>query len=336
MNGDQRFSWDDTSSFSYFNVKKIIREEILRTFGAETYNGGLVYHYTSMNGFFNIISSNELWLTDYEYMNDASEVNHGIDLGKQVLEEIEVDKKEKTEIVKKWQTEIEKKLYDRICIACFSSENDSLSQWRGYGGADIGICLGFSLEESLFLYDTQARLNRIIYDQNKQKEIIRILFHIFLVISDWDKGKVIHDFSGNIINHEEKENLVSKYAIRDLYEYIVYFKNASFADEREIRWVYSEDRKLHDDFHIEYAEKLFRCSNNQIVPYTTSSSLFSANPSNKYGGHKEKSSLPLKEVIVGPQDNIELVIKGVREFLDETSFGSVVVQKSSIPFRPSR
>lgn len=336
LNGEQRYSWDDTSGFSYFGVKKIIREEILRAFGAETYPDGLIYHYTSINGFFNIISSNELWLTDYMYMNDASEVNHGIDLAKQILGEIEVDKKEKEEIVKKWQSEIENKLYDRICIACFSSERDSLSQWRGYGGADIGICLGFSFKEPFFLYDTQARLNRVIYDQNKQKEIIRILFHIFLIISDWDKGKIVHDFKGNIIKHEEKENLVSKYAIRDLYEYIVYFKNESFSDEREIRWVYSEDRKIHDSFQLDYAERLFRYRNNLIIPYTTSSSLFFVNPSNKYGEQKEKDALPLQEVIVGPQENIDLVLKGVREFLDGTGFGSVVVSKSNIPFRPYR
>ena len=49
LNGDQRFSWDDTSFFSYFNVKKIIREEISRTFGAEPFFDGIIYHYTSIN-----------------------------------------------------------------------------------------------------------------------------------------------------------------------------------------------------------------------------------------------------------------------------------------------
>jgi hypothetical protein len=337
LNGEQRYSWDDTSFFSYFGVKIIIREEILRAFGAEPYPNGLIYHYTSINGFFNIISSNELWLTDYMYMNDDSEVNHGISLAKQILGEIKVDNEQKEEIVKTWQAKIENKLYDRICIACFSSESDSLSQWRGYGGADIGICLGFGFKEPFFLYDTEARLNRVIYDQNRQKEIFKILFHIFLTISDWDEGKIIHDYKGNVINTDEKENIVQKYAIRDLYEYIVYFKNESFSDEKEIRWVYSEDRTVLDSLQIDYAERLFRCKNNQIIPYTTSSSLFSMNPSNKYGSRgQEKSSLPLQEVIVGPQENIDLVLKGIREFLDENGFKSVVVRKSNIPFRPSR
>ena len=135
----------------------------------------------------------------------------------------EIIYKEKKEIIEKWQDAIQNDLFDRICIACFSSEKDSLSQWRGYGGADIGICLGLSLEDTFLRYDTQARLNRVVYDQNKQEEILRNLFHVFLIISDWDKGKIIYDFRGNRINHEEKENLVGKYAIRDLYEYIVYF-----------------------------------------------------------------------------------------------------------------
>jgi hypothetical protein len=140
-----------------------------------------------------------------------------------------------------------------------------------------------------------------------------------------------------VINTDEKENIVQKYAIRDLYEYIVYFKNESFSDEKEIRWVYSEDRTVLDSLQIDYAERLFRCKNNQIIPYTTSSSLFSMNPSNKYGSRgQEKSSLPLQEVIVGPQENIDLVLKGIREFLDENGFKSVVVRKSNIPFRPSR
>jgi len=337
LNGDERFSWDDTTFFSYFGVKQMIRKEMLRIFGPKPYFRGLIYHYTSIRSFFDIIKSKDLWLTDYRYMNDASEINHGIDLSREILDKFTKEKmyEGKKEIIYKWQNVIQNNLFDRICIACFSSEKDSLSQWRGYGGAAIGICLGLSLEGDFFGRDTQARLNRVVYDQKEQMEILKNLFHIFLVISDWDKGKVIRDIKGNIIDHENKDNLVTEYAIRDLYEYIVYFKNHSFADEREVRWVYTEDRKLHDDLQTPYSDKFFRCKNNQIIPYTTSRSLFNVNFSNRYGDKKEKSPLPLREVVIGPQENMDLVLKGVREFLDENCYTSVEVTKSDIPYRPS-
>lgn len=89
LNGDERFTWDDTTFFSGLSSNKIIREEILRCLGPEPQFPETIYHYTSVEGLFNIIKTNNLWLTDYEYMNDSSEIIHGFEVAQKILKEIE-------------------------------------------------------------------------------------------------------------------------------------------------------------------------------------------------------------------------------------------------------
>ena len=77
--------------------------------------------------------------------------------------------------------------------------------------------------------------------------------------------------------------------------------------------------------------KQYRISDNKLIPYVSSSNL------KVYGLAREedkKPKLPISEVVVGPQENMDIVVSGIKELLASKGYGSVKVKKSTIPFRP--
>lgn len=104
-----------------------------------------------------------------------------------------------------------------------------------------------------------------------------------------------------------------------------------------MRWVYSEDPETYDTLGIDLGPKRFRISGSQLIPYVTSTDIKNIieRLSNVESNEKGRK-LPITEVVVGPQENAELVSRGVREFLDAQGYKSAKLRKSKVPFRPPR
>ena len=105
----------------------------------------IVYHYTSIEAFLNIIKTKSFRLTDIEKSNDSMEkklvVNTLLNLMRDTFNRIGTASllkpaiKEAIEII-----ENGKDFYSFAC--CFSGEKDSLSQWRGYADEAKGVAIG--------------------------------------------------------------------------------------------------------------------------------------------------------------------------------------------------
>ena len=88
----------------------------------------LLYHYCSVETFFQIIKNQTLRLTNIQYMNDSEELHYGMDL----LGEAE----DKYKLIDKRSRD-----YVNIYAMCFSEMGDLLSQWRGYGDNAEGLSI---------------------------------------------------------------------------------------------------------------------------------------------------------------------------------------------------
>ena len=333
FDGQNRYSWDDTTFFANLEATKMIREENIRSFGVESPTPDVVYHYTDINGLKGIIDSGEIWLTDYQFMNDSSEIVHGLRLAKRILKKLQEKNEysDKEDLFDLWRLTLDTGLQGRICIACFSlDEGDSLSQWRGYGKNNVGLSIGFSVPASDFWSFRQAILDRVVYDESKQRRLLEDLFHIYLVISEWDNDKKIFDHSGNEITDKDPKR-TADLTIYNLYQKLGFFKNEAFSDEREARWVYIEAKKTYESLGINPIKKRFRVSDNKIIPYSTSNDLDEINL-----GMPEKKNklLPIKDIVVGPQKDKDLVSAGIRELLDSNDYESIPIRDSRVPFRP--
>jgi hypothetical protein len=110
----------------------------------------IVYHYTSMDTFLKIVESQQLWATDVAYLNDTSEQEHFFQRALGRLPKVLSKRPEWQE----WNFEVTSSHItpDIVSIATspfltsFSSDDDSLPQWRAYCPQGNGISIGFRVE----------------------------------------------------------------------------------------------------------------------------------------------------------------------------------------------
>lgn len=287
------------------------------TFWSEARRHGLVsqdpiptvYHYTSVDGFLGIVKSKSLWLSDYSYLNDSREMAHGAAIATDVVDEILslVPDAASSEVLGAWKNQLTS-FSNRVCIASFSEDSDSLAQWRAYGP----IAIGFDIH-ALALHVNQSTLQRVEYCEETQRKLAAIYIHHArsAAARDADLGL----FSNIRTAYFRPEQLL---------EIIAFFKDPGFASEREVRLAYVDNPEVFQDMGFARLPKSFRVSRGHILPYVSSTQVLDS----------AKRDFPLKftEVVLGP-DTDDLLTRGVREFLDELGLQDVPLRRSSIPFR---
>jgi hypothetical protein len=205
-------------------------------------------------------------------------------------------------------------------------DGDSLSQWRGYGDKGVGISIGFDVSAWEFWNKDLATLHPVVYDTEKQRKILSNFFHIDMTVLDWDADKNMTDMEGKRVEIVKPEELTN-YFVSKLYRHIVSFKNPSFTDEKEVRWVYVKDAHILERMPLKAPKKLFRMIGNKLIPYISSKDL------SDISNGEEKMKLPITEIVVGPQKDSDLVVSGIKELLQENGYAYVPVRKSTVPFR---
>jgi hypothetical protein len=107
----------------------------------------VLYHYTNDAGLRGILETGKFWLTDIFYLNDPSELQHGLSVAADVLtREAEIlDLPKSNTFVKNFveflKTGIESTAH--YFVGSFSIDGDDLGQWRAYADNGRGFALGF-------------------------------------------------------------------------------------------------------------------------------------------------------------------------------------------------
>ena len=228
-------------------------------------------HYTDLNGLMGILKSQKLWLTDAQYLNDASEIREGVEYLYDSLRRLSFSDRISAELRRSYETVCEEvENYDHYSseveptyLCSFSEAPDLLSQWRSYGM--------FAIEfDQTALQQDGFRLAPCIYDVELKKEI-----------STQECARVIR-----MVNDVSPRGMVNESAldlISELTQLSATFKNSAFSEEREIRHVESiED----DDLSVK-----FRTDGMQLKPYV----------------EKPFSIEAIKAIRIGPIERRELV-----------------------------
>src|SRR4051812_20573199 len=100
-----------------------------------------LWHYTTARGMQGILSSEHMWFTDTRFLNDAAEIQYGIDFFVEQLKLVDLSayKPKTAEILEKlnkqdWTTfRANLATKSSAYVACFCAQGDLLSQWRTYG-----------------------------------------------------------------------------------------------------------------------------------------------------------------------------------------------------------
>ena len=215
----------------------------------------IVYHYCSVDTFFNIIRNSSMWLSDIAKSNDYQEcircrefVNNGME------EYLRND----VEALKAWKTWYENGVYSNFSMktfcVCFSESKDKLSQWRGYAQDGKGIAIGFNkdvLEELNQISKFHAAFGKVIYD-NPQEYVQNIIADNIKKLEYKGVGHVALELSEN-------------YRMQ-----FPFVKNPGFEEEKEWRVVVCSTighYNIPSSENILFSKVKYRTANNKLIPY---------------------------------------------------------------------
>jgi hypothetical protein len=307
--GEKYYTWQKNGFPGWFACKKALWSEARRRKLIKANRTEIVYHYTSIDGFMGILGSRSIWLTDYSYLNDRREIEHGVDIVRGVAEAMlkQSNNNAISELLESWINNLQN-INERVCIASFSADGDSLSQWRAYGTIAIGF------EVSKFTqHVSQVLIQPVEYSEEAQTE----LAHLYL---NHLCQSYLEDSSKNLL--ERIPDIYHK--TNQLIELISFFKDSSFQDEHEYRVVFIEDSSVTESLGLEKPKKNFRSTNSRIIPYVSSREIY------PLAGHERP--LEIAEIVLGPNSD-EMLERGVRELLLEHGANDIPIRRSHVPYR---
>ncbi len=279
-----------------------------------------LYHYTSIEAFRSIIVNKQLWMTNIKYLNDSSELVHGIDIALAViLKHLEIHDKSNNFlsgfITRSLTADTLSKMRMSSCVASFSEDADSLSQWRAYASGGTGVCIGFKSEFFSNLIkahpQTSERLVKCLYGSDQKESFVKELIQDELA-----RLVTLSDSRGNL------RDVTS--TIGSIFGKLVIdgpvLKDVAFHSENEWRFVMPTNEDQTSGFAT--PDWQFRSTKTSLVPYMLLNLL-----EGEGGGPK------IATIHIGPSPHSHLTKRSVEMFLrgQQVEFEEVI--GSTAPFR---
>jgi hypothetical protein len=128
----------------------------------------LLHHYTSGTGLVGILEARQIWATSIHSLNDSKEFSHAVGIGKAAIgRALSASREAKANVLyEPIAAHLDSVSRVAIYVTCFSTVEDSLSQWRGYCPPAFGYSIGFDGEMLRKIVEAQGfRLGKCIYDR---------------------------------------------------------------------------------------------------------------------------------------------------------------------------
>lgn len=240
-----------------------------------------LFHYTDAAAVMSILANQELWLTDFRYLNDAEEMKNGVEYLRIGLNNYQPN------LLASWDhleyaKDIVSDLFEKhvsfgienhpLFVCSFSSARDRLSQWRSYGNYAVefdGEALGdvIGLSRCVYRHDEKVR-------------------HSSSAV-----GNCLSIISTEL---EGNDGMLSELAL-DTYAGLIkealIFKHDAFYEEKEIRCVQTCD--------LQNLDVRYRARGDILIPYLPIS----------------VSRRFIKAIHVGPMKHQELACKSMEAFV---------------------
>lgn len=297
-----------------------------------------IYHYTSTVGLFSILESKKIRFTDCQFLNDKSEFIHIKEPLEKALEIVKDNVKinfmpifdiifgknyETEKLVVSHSDDVTPKLKFkylryRYYIFCACEKSDLLGMWNYYvkDGNYRGYNLGFTVGKLLECFPEDENLEvfygKVIYSENEKIETLKdIILETNKKINNLYLGK------GDI----ELRDIYEQELIGDLINYLenyrLFFKDESFSDEREYRFIikvpidYTSENEM---MKIGYSPK-----NGIIVPHCEVCF--------------ENNSL-INSITLSPMLEKEMAENGLHRYLNQMRYSDdIKIVPSKIPIR---
>ena len=286
----------------------------------------LLYHYCSVETFFQIIKNQTLRLTNIQYMNDSEELHYGMDQLEKIGSVFLSGGKEY-------------RGYIDIYAMCFSEEGDLLSQWRGYGDNAEGVSIGFDfsvLKDEDKLNIPKNSKSNAYYSHSVQK----------VIYDDKEQRQKINEF---IEYKKEISNQIDSALTKRWHTLISSLKNPNFNEEKEWRFISSMNQFSKLGETDKKDENLSFCvTNKRLVPYIdrkfkdifniseegyiprASGTMF---PTGADSDNHQKHLCPIKKIIIGSSCKLDEIT--IEKFLRHhgMAFIDLKIEKSNLSYK---
>lgn len=294
----------------YSTVFDGFANRVLAEFGQPSTNR--LFHYTTADGLQGIIQKNNLRFSDARFVNDGSEITHGLNVFESELDKL-MEGKSPTD--RSYAANLKDMLLTSVpnygsWIFCLCEDGNLLNQWRDYGKDVVSYCIEFDLDvmRSSNFFNFNATLFSLIYKPEIQTRVMSQL------LSDLYKKFT----SLGPITDDDLLNELTYQAAGQITWLIYRFKHPAFEAEKEVRFV-AFQRTLKKSC----GKPGFRASALGLVPF------YEWKP-NPVDGKEVK--LPIRSITVGPSPHAEVALLALREFLMANDY-DVTTTCSYIPIR---
>jgi hypothetical protein len=293
---------------------------------AESQPAGYLFHYTTPEGFLGIVQSKEIWATNVLYLNDASELSDAREILRAELDSAPLNLLGSAATFSQSIPYYSETLPLDHFVVSFSEEGDLLSQWRGYGSQGTGFSIGFSASTfvaAAVREENKSRgssiLRRVKYDLDEKVHMIRKRLAIVRSVLEPHAEQLEPQLNAEFGQLIKIWNQIAA----SFHESLALMKHASFAEEREWRFVRTLWKPSVPT--VEWPVKI-RMIGVRMAPYLPISWPWPGTPVlNGVQG--------IKEVYCGPSANPELKENVARDLLIAQKCWKAQVFKSTVPLR---
>lgn len=267
----------------------------------------VLFHYTTYFGMAGIISSKAIWCGQIQYLNDTSELRHGLDILAEVCRR-DFDK-----------MSCLSGIWDRakgfrevnVFVCSFTDAGDLLSQWRGYTG-EGGVALEFSFDKlKVKAKEANFSLEKCVYSEAEKVELTREFLR-----------KNLSDSTLRTSENGGADRLIWRFL-----PIAARFKHSSFAEEQEWRLI-SRPIPLGD------ANLKVRATSRGLVPYMhfdlIAGKIIRAD---HLWGDKHVDDICISGVTIGPNREQELQMSAVHPLFEAHGVHWGGTRRSFIPYR---
>lgn len=206
----------------------------------------VVYHYCSVETFFQIITNHTLRLSDIEKTNDFMEKKWAI---QQCLQYIESNlnnpdypcsecPEAASALLREMKLQFQQ-YNTMILAACFSAKRDLLSQWRGYGENGCGVCIGIS-SGTEFMEAFHRAQHYLALKGSMQPLPSGLLFHSIQYTTEEIQTACMQQFCiyVQLVPLRMSPQDAASQLVHMIYPVLPFFKSYAFSEEAEWRCVY--------------------------------------------------------------------------------------------------
>lgn len=295
------------------DVKKTILDPVREARSEWFRRPDTLFHYTTATGLEGIFEDRAIRCTRTDFLNDSSEMQHGIDL---FLESVWRHKGGALFMAFQRHCELfdweDLAIRHPVFVSCFCSESDNLDMWRGYGNAAPAYSMEFGVWPILFNTFGEAELLPVVYEKKRQVDFLNAVVQ-----------EIVKQLSSPFFSQYAAANgngVLFNEILASLWLVFPILKNDGFRSERECRFVVRQDLQSADSKPVKTCIR-----RNCFIPYVELEFT-----KNRIGG---RDNMPVRSITIGPCADLALAERGLMAFLREHKLSDIEVRRSDLPFR---